>query len=78
MKVMLENGRTIEIKAPKVSDKNRYVQSVRLNGKPYTKLYVTHHDLTEGCVLEFQMGPRPNLKRGLASEDKPYSLSTEQ
>ena len=60
MKVTLENGKTIEIKAPKVSDTNRYVQSLRLNGQPYTKLYLTHSQLTQGCTLEFDMGPKPN------------------
>ncbi len=77
MKVTLENGRTIEIRAPKVSDKNRYVQSVRLNGKPYSKLYITHGQLTQGCVLEFEMSAKPNKKRGLAASDKPYSLTDE-
>ena len=77
MKVTLENGKTIEIRAPKVSDKNRYVQSVRLNGQPYSKLYLTHAQLSDGCTLEFTMGPKPNKRRGLAPEDKPYSLSDE-
>ena len=75
MKVTLENGKVVEIKAPKVSDKNRYVQSVRINGKPYSKLYITHSQLTEGCVIEFEMGPKPNKKRGLALADKPYSMT---
>ncbi len=75
MKVTLENGKVVEIKAPKVSDKNRYVQSVRINGKPYSKLYVSHSQLTDGCVIEFEMGSKPNKKRGLALADKPYSMT---
>ena len=75
MKVTLENGKEVEIKAPNVSDKNRYVQRVRINGQPYSKLYITHSQLTKGCVIEFDMGPRPNKKRGLALSDKPYSLT---
>lgn len=76
MKVTLENGKVVEIKAPKVSDRNRYVQSVRINGKPYTKLYVTHNQLVDGCVIEFEMGAKPNKKRGLALQDKPCSMTT--
>ena len=76
MKVSLENGNVVEIKAPRVSDKNRYVQSVRINGKPYAKLYVTHEQLMKGCVIEFDMSSKPNKKRGLALSDKPYSLSS--
>jgi predicted alpha-1,2-mannosidase len=75
MKLTLENGSEVEIKAPNVSDKNRYVQRVRINGQPYSKLYITHSQLTEGCVIEFDMGPKPNKKRGLAPTDKPYSLT---
>ena len=77
MKVTLENGKAIEIRAPKVSDKNRYVKSVRLNGKPYTKLYLTHEQLTQGCVIEFEMAAKPNVRRGLLPAEKPYSLSDE-
>ena len=75
MKVTLENGNVIEIKAPGASDRNRYVKSVKLNGKPYARLYITHKDLLDGCTLEFEMSDRPNPKRGLADSDKPYSLT---
>jgi len=75
MKVALDNGNYIEIKAPKVSNKNRYVKSLKLNGKPYSKLYISHDDLLNGAVLEFEMTDRPNKKRGLKREDKPYSMT---
>ena len=75
MKVTLENGNVIEIKAPGASDRNRYVKSVKLNGKPYARLYVTHKDLLDGCTLEFEMSDHPNRKRGLSDADKPYSLT---
>ena len=66
---------SIEIKAPGVSDRNRYIRGVKLNGRPYSKLYITHADLVAGCTLEFDMSDRPNKKRGLASADKPYSMT---
>ncbi len=71
----LPNGNVLEIKAPKVSDKNRYVREVRWNGKSYDKLYVCHKDLMQGGTLEFDMGSSPNKKRGIKPEAKPYSLS---
>ncbi len=77
MKVRLDNGKYIEIKAPKVSDENRYVKSLKINGKPYSKMYITHDQLLEGAVLEFEMSSKPNKKRGTRPEDKPYSLSSE-
>lgn len=75
IKLNLANGKTLEIKAPGVSDKKRYVKSVRLNGKNYTKMYITHGDILNGGILEFLMSSSPNTKRGLAKGDKPYSLT---
>ncbi len=74
MKINLENGKTFEIVAPKVSDKNRYVRAVRLNGKPYTKGYITQEDILNGGTLTFEMGATPNKSRQFKGEDRPYTL----
>ena len=73
-KLTLPNGKLFLIKAPGVSDKKRYVKEVRLNGKLYDKLYLTHADIMAGGTLEFIMSATPNRKRCIAS-GKPYSLS---
>ena len=78
VKMTLPNGNALEIKAPGVSDKNRYVKSVKLNGKTYDKLYLTHSDIMEGGVLEFTMSSSPAKQRGLKTEQKPYSLTPRQ
>lgn len=78
MKVQLENGKTFEIKADKVSDKNRYVKSVLLNGKPYTKGYITQADILNGGTLTFEMTSKPNKKRLFEGENQPYSIEIEQ
>lgn len=75
MKMTLENGKTVTITAKGVSDKNRYVKSVRLNGKPYNKMYITYDDLKDGCTIDFTMSSRPNTSRGTKAEDKPFSLT---
>ena len=75
IRVKLENGNIIEIKAPDVNDKRRYVQALTVNGQPYDKLYLTHEQLTQGCTLEFRMSDKPNTNRGLRQADKPYSMS---
>lgn len=75
--ISLSDGKTLEIKAPGVSDRNRYIKSVKLNGKPYNKNYFTHADLLAGGTVEFEMADRPNRKRGTAPDTKPYSLSDE-
>ena len=40
------------------SDRNRYIQSVTLNGKPYDKGYIEHKDITAGSTLVLNMGPQ--------------------
>ncbi len=75
LKIVLPNSKVLEIKAPRVSDKNRYVKAVLRNGKPYSRLFITHEDLLEGGTIEFVMSSSPNKHRGLKAEDKPYSLT---
>ena len=65
-----------EVKADKVSDKNRYVKSVKLNGKPYTKGFITQQDIMDGGTLTFEMTSSPNKKRVFNGTDRPYSLSS--
>lgn len=74
-KLQLENGKVFEIKAEGVSDKMRYVKSVKLNGEPYSKTYITHADIVNGGVIEFTMSATPNKRRGTTLADKPYSLT---
>lgn len=72
----LPNGKTLEIKASKVSDKKRYVKSLKINGKLHNKTYITHQEILDGGVWEFEMSSSPNKRRGVASKEKPYSLTT--
>ncbi len=76
--VSLSGGTHIIIKAPKVSERNRYVRSVKVNGKPYSSLFIAHRQLTDGCVIEFEMSDKPNKERGLKEEDKPCSMPLSQ
>jgi predicted alpha-1,2-mannosidase len=59
------DGRTFEIRANGNSPENIYIQSARLNGKPYDKDYIDFETIRRGGVLEFEMGPQP---AGKASE----------
>ena len=73
-KVTLENGHTLEMKAHGLSARNRYVKSVKLNGNPVNRLFLTHAELLAGGTLEFEMASKPNKRRGVTPETKPYSL----
>jgi predicted alpha-1,2-mannosidase len=75
MKLTLENGKELVIKADKVSGKNRYVKSVKLNGKPYHKAFIGQQDIMNGGELTFEMSSQPNKQRIFKGENRPYSLS---
>jgi predicted alpha-1,2-mannosidase len=50
------------------SDQNIYIQSARLNGKPYNKCYLDYRDIAAGGQLELTMGPQPNKKWGISAK----------
>lgn len=51
----LANGKTFTIKAQNLSREAIYVESVTLDGEPYTLPYITHEDITKGGSLVFRM-----------------------
>ncbi|MCP2043581.1 GH92 family glycosyl hydrolase [Pontibacter sp. HSC-36F09] len=75
--VELSNGKKIVINAPKNSSENRYIESLRVNGKAHTRNWLSHSDLMKGAKLNFKMTDKPNKSRGTFKEDAPYSLSNE-
>ena len=58
-----------------VLDISIVIKRLWVNGKPYDKMYLTHSQLLASGVLEFQMTSKPNKKRGLSADSKPYSLT---
>ncbi|GEO11146.1 GH92 family glycosyl hydrolase [Segetibacter aerophilus] len=75
--VSFENGKKLVINAPNNSEKNKYVQSVQLNGKPYDKNWVSHAELQKGGTINMTMSPTPDKKRGTTENAYPYSFSKE-
>ncbi|MCC8034633.1 MAG: GH92 family glycosyl hydrolase [Rikenellaceae bacterium] len=64
------NGKVFEIIAHDNSAQNIYIQSIKLDGKDYTKSYIDYPDIVRGGKLEFQMGPAPS-QFGTALQDRP-------
>jgi predicted alpha-1,2-mannosidase len=58
--VNVGGGKTFTVVAKNNSDKNIYVQSVRLNGKTLKNSYVDFNDIRRGGTLELVMGPKPS------------------
>ena len=75
MTLHLENSRTVSIKANGNTDDNCYVNSLTLNGKPYSKNYIKRSDLMQGAQFVYNMSAKPNYSRGTAESDAPYSFS---
>lgn len=51
----LADGKTFTIKAEGLSEANKYVKSISLNGEPYTKNFISHADIVKGGTLVYQM-----------------------
>jgi len=76
--ISLENGKTFRVVAENRSDANIYIQSAKLNGKPWSKAYVQHADIVNGGKLVFVMGPKPNKQYGSAQADRPVSAAEKE
>jgi len=53
--ISLPSGKTFTVTAKNISGKNRYVKSVKLNGKPLEHPYITYENIVNGGILEFDM-----------------------
>ena len=51
----LPEGKTFTIIAEGLSEENKYVDSITLNGKPYTKNTISHDDILKGGTLVYKM-----------------------
>lgn len=63
--VKLTNEKEFVILAKGASQKNKYIQSAKLNGKDLTTPWFTHNDITNGGTLELEMGAFPNKTWGV-------------
>lgn len=78
VKLNLENGRQVIIEADNNSKINRYVNSMSVNGKKYTKNYLDHNILINGADIKYQMSSSANKQKGINEGDLPYSFSKEK
>ena len=69
----LENGKQVTITR---EGEGCYIQSMTIDGKPYTHNYLDHNQLTQGCDIRFVMGNKPYTQRGISTADLPYSFSS--
>ena len=52
-----------------------YVQSLSINGKPTTKLWIRYRDIAHGGTMAYTLGTSPNVIWGVKPEDAPPSYN---
>ena len=72
-----DGGKQIVLNAPENAAEKRYVSTIKLNSKEYSKLYFNHSELIKGSVLDFKMVSTPMTNRKFVESDFPYSFSRE-
>jgi predicted alpha-1,2-mannosidase len=71
--IHLHSGKTFSIVCRNNSAKNKYVQSIKLNGQRWPKIWIRHANITNGGTLELEMGNTPNKELGVSPADFPPS-----
>jgi predicted alpha-1,2-mannosidase len=71
----VDGGKTLTIEARRPSPDSIYIQSVTVNGKPQSRLWVSHAEIAQGGSIVFTLGSTPNRKLGSAEADAPPSLT---
>lgn len=63
--IQLAGGRQFTVVVENNSERNKYVQSIELNGKIHSNCYLLHTDIVHGGTLKITMGATPNTAVGL-------------
>lgn len=73
-KITISTGdnNTFTITANNNSDTNYYIQSATLNGKILNRPWLSHDEIMQGGILQFDMGPRPNKNWGTNTSLPPF------
>ena len=71
MVLNLENGKTFTVVANNLSRENRYIESVKLNGKNLDRSYIYFEEVYNGGKLEFEMTNKRNSTWATELENSP-------
>ncbi|MBN8850291.1 MAG: sugar hydrolase [Sphingobacteriales bacterium 50-39] len=71
--ISLPEEKSFIVEAVNNSPQNIYIQSVEMNGRPYTRSYILHQDILKGGSLRITMGSKPNYQFGAAASSRPRS-----
>lgn len=58
--INLGNGKSLVVTAENLTDKNIFIVSAELNGKPFNQAWFRHSDIINGGTLKFKMSNKPS------------------
>ncbi|MCF8714988.1 GH92 family glycosyl hydrolase [Joostella atrarenae] len=58
--INLTNGKKFKVITKNNTSENKYIQSIAVNGNALEKPFFNHDVITQGGIIEFEMGPTPN------------------
>jgi putative alpha-1,2-mannosidase len=71
--IRLPSGKTLAINGEGAAPNRQYIQSLKVNGRASTHLWLDASVLSQGATLDFVMGAVPNTAWGTAPSDAPPS-----
>ena len=74
--VQLGSGKSLVIEAKRSSEQDKYIQSIRFNGKAYEKTWFPHSEIMNGATIVFTMSGEPNKQFGATESAAPPSLTS--
>ncbi len=69
--IHFDDGKKFVIRAKNVSETCKYIQAATLNGKIYTRSWITQKNIVDGGEIIFEMGEEPNYDWGTSKADRP-------
>ena len=75
IELRLGNGHTLRIRAPAADDDHVHIDSLRVDGKAWTRTWLPPALVRDGGDLEFTLSPSPNTQWGTAEDAAPPSYS---
>jgi predicted alpha-1,2-mannosidase len=73
--IKLPNEKYFRVVTDNMSNKNRYIARVSLNGKPLNRSFIRHEEIMDGGELRFVMSDQPNRTWATEENVRPYSMS---
>ena len=71
--IRLHNGKTFRIICKNNSSDNKYIQSVKFNGRTQSQVWFRHSDVLKGLTIRLDMSDMPNTSLGVDPLDFPPS-----